>query len=289
MRGFDKKLALVLLVLILFGVSACSTSMTYTTHPQTLEPGEMQGSVAMQGGVNTNVLTEFQELVDLSRERIDETQSEGGTLTEREYRQAIDAGLALMLFKPTVASELHMRVGVVEGIDAGLRYNGSNIKADVKGRIWQSNNEKNVLSVMAGVGRQTIELPTPIKYITLSEFSRTDADVALMYGAEPLDFLKTYIGPRAVYSWVSAEPIISDDLMAVAPESIREMSPANYFQDENILYVGGTGGVMLGYDWIWLSLEATVMYMNFEPTVIEQPRDLSGWQISPVAGLMFEF
>jgi hypothetical protein len=31
------------------------------------------------------------------------------------------------------------------------------------------------------------------------------------------------------------------------------------------------------------------MYMNFEPTVIEQPRDLSGWQISPVAGLMFEF
>jgi hypothetical protein len=263
--------------------------MTNTTHPQTLEPGEMQGSVAMQGGVNTNVLSEFQQLVDVSKERIDETKSEGGTLSEREYRQAIDAGLALMLFKPSVSPELHMRVGIVDGIDAGMRYNGSNIKADVKGRLWQSSDEKNVLSVMAGVGRQTIELPTPIKYITLSEFSRTDADVALMFGAEPLKYLKTYFGPRMIYSWISAEPIISDDLMAVAPEDIRSISPANYFQDENILYVGGTGGVMLGYDWVWLSLEATVMYMEFAPTVIEEERDLSGLQISPVASLMFEF
>jgi hypothetical protein len=289
MRQATQKLALLLVVLTFGAVSACSTSMTYTTHPQTLEPGEVQGSVAMQGGVNTNVLTEFQQLVDVSKERIDETQREGGTLSEKEYRQAIDAGLALMLFKPSVASELHMRVGIIEGIDAGLRYNGSNIKADVKARVWQSGNENHVMSVMAGVGRQTIELPTPIKYITLTEFSRTDADLALMYGAEPLDFLKTYIGPRMIYSWVSAEPIISDDLLAIAPENIRAVSPANYFQDENILHVGATGGVMLGYEWIWLSLEATVMYMDFEPTVIDQPRDLSGFQISPVAGLMFEF
>lgn len=285
----DKKFALMVLVLTLFGASACTTSMTYTTHPQTLEPGEMQASLAMQASANTNVLSELKESIDASKARIQEANDNDSTLSEEEYRQSLDAGLAFMMFKPAFATEFAARVGIVEGVDAGLRYNGANIKADVKGRLWQSADERSVVSVMGGVGRQTIDLPFKLKYLTLTEFKRTDADLALMYGAEPLEFLKTYVGPRMIYSWVGAEPLISNDLLAVAPASFREKSPSKYFQNENILYVGGTGGVMLGYKWIWLSLEATVMYMDFQPTVVDQPRDLSGWQIAPVAGLMFEF
>lgn len=281
------RLALLALVTIL--APACTTSMTYLTTPQTLEPGEMQAAVGVQGDANTNVLTEFQEAFDASKERVEQAENASGQLTEREYREAIDAALAMMLFRPGVATELAARVGVSDGLDAGIRYNGANVKADVKARIWQSPDEKNVLSVMIGVGQQTIELPKPVKYFTLTEFSRTDADLSVMYGAEPWKFLRAYVGPRMIYSWVSAEPVIDEDLMAIAPDKYADMSPDKYFQDETILYLGGTAGLMAGYEWIWVTVEATVMYMNFQPQILGEARDLSGVQLSPVAGLMVEF
>lgn len=276
-------------VLVALVASGCTTSMTYTTHPQTLEPGEWQGAIAMQASANTNVVTEIQESVEATKDRIAAANDEGGTLTEAEYRQALDAGLTFMMFKPTFATEFAARVGVYEGFDVGVRYNGANLKGDIKARIWQSEDEKNVVSVMAGVGRQTIDLPFKLSYLTLTEFKRTDADLALMFGAEPFKFLRFYAGPRMIFSWVSAEPLIDDQLLAVAPDKYRDMGPHKYFNDETILYTGATTGLMVGYDFIWVNLELTGMYMAFQPTILEQSRDLSGVQFAPVAGLMLEF
>ncbi|QDG51764.1 hypothetical protein FIV42_13705 [Persicimonas caeni] len=270
-------------------LAGCTTSMTYTTHPQTLEPGEWQGSVAMQGSANTNVITEYQESVNLAKERIKNANEQGSTLSEREYRQALDSALAFMLFKPAFATEFAARVGVVEGIDVGVRYNGASFKGDVKGRLWQSADERRVLSVMAGVGRQTIDLPFKLKYLTLTEFKRTDADLALMFGMEPFSFLRFYAGPRMIVSWVSAEPVIDPELLDVAPSEYADYAPVKYFQDETIVYGGATTGIMLGYEWIWVNLELTGMYMAFTPTVLEETRNLSGFQLAPVAGVMLEF
>lgn len=269
--------------------SACSTSMTYMTTPQTLEPGQMQASVAMQGDANTNVISTYSDALDVAKQRIKDSNDQGSQLTEEQYRTALDAALATMLFKPGIASELAFRVGVSEGLDAGIRYNGASVKADVKARIWQSPNRKSVLSLLAGVGQQTIDLPTPVQYVTLTNFSRTDADLALMFGGQPWSFLRAYVGPRMIYSWISAQPSVDQDLQAVAPDKYANMDPSQYFSDETILYLGGTAGVMAGYKWIWVTLEATVMYMDFTPKVLDQRRDLSGVQLAPVAGLMVEF
>ncbi len=276
---------------VLVGVlaSACSTSMTYMTTPQTLEPGQMQASVAMQGDANTNVVSTFSDALDVAKQRIKNSNEQSSKLTEEQYRTAVDAALAGMLFKPGIATELAFRVGVADGLDAGIRYNGASVKADVKARIWQTPDKKSVLSILAGVGQQTIDLPKPVEYLTLTNFSRTDADVALMFGSQPSSFLRAYIGPRMIYSWIKAEPVIDQSLLDVAPDKYAKMDPSQYFGDETILYLGGTGGLMAGYKWIWVTVEATVMYMDFTPKVLGQRRDLSGVQISPVAGLMVEF
>ncbi len=278
-----------LLVAMTLVVSGCSTSMTYTTHPQTLEPGEWQGSVAMQGSANTNVITEFQDAADLAKKRIEDANNESATLTEEEYRQVFDSFLAYMMFKPAFATEFAARVGVFEGVDVGMRYNGAAFKGDVKLRLFQSQDERNVVSVMAGVGRQTIELPFKLEYVTLTEFERTDADLAVMWGMEPFSFLRFYAGPRMIFSWVSAIPKIDQELLDVAPAEYQDYAPTKYFNDETIVYAGATTGLMLGYDWIWANLELTGMYMAFQPTIIDQTRDLSGFQLAPVAGLMLEF
>lgn len=185
--------------------------------------------------------------------------------------------------------EAALRVGIIDGLDAGIRYNGASTKIDVKKRLWQTPDGNQALSVTAGVGRQTVDVPSFVDYLTLSEFKRWDADFALMYGAQPYDFLRLYVGPRLMHSWVTVEPKLDEDLRAVIPDEYQDLEPSQYFEDENILHVGGTAGLMVGYEWIWATIEVTTMYMLFEPTVLEEKRDLSGVTLAPVAGLTFEF
>lgn len=265
--------------------SACTTSMTYGTHPETLDPGEVQGAVMMQTDVSTGPVTQARQTANASKERIENDEP----FTEEEFREALDTAVSWFLFKPTVATEASMRVGVVDGLDAGIRYNGATTKMDVKGRLWQSADEKHVLSLTGGAGRQSSAGPSIVENITLREYSRWDADIALMYGAEPFEFLRAYIGPRFVYSWMTVEPKLDEKFRDLIPEEYKNYDPGQFLQDENLAYIGGTAGVMLGYKWIWATLEATVMHMSFEPTIIDQKRDLSGWLIAPVAGLMIEY
>lgn len=54
--------------------SGCTTSMSYATQPQTLEPGEVQGTAMMQVSANTNIITESEEALDAARANIEQAQ-----------------------------------------------------------------------------------------------------------------------------------------------------------------------------------------------------------------------
>lgn len=278
-------------LMTLFGLVAlllstgCATSMTYSTFPQTLEPGDVSGGVAGQLTLNSTVIEKG--INSLKIAEYHRTHSED--LTEAEYRELLDTVIAFALFRPTLVTELAMRVGVWDGVDVGVRYNGSTTKGDAKIRLWQSDNRESVISLTAGLGHASGLGPKNLKYITWQEFSSLDAEISLMYGYEQSDFFRFYAGPRLIQSWMTVEPLISPELEEQIPEEYQAYRPDQFYRDEDILYLGGTIGTMVGYKWIWLHLEATFMYTFFDPLVVDKKRNLSGLTIAPVAGISVEF
>lgn len=283
--GYNVASLLIILTLTVLG-AGCSTSTTYMTHPKTLEPGEMQGSYAVQGDLNTAIITETVDAARANQETIDEEY--GGDVSEEQFREILDAAVAWALLRPSMSQEMSVRAGIVDGLDAGVRYTGTLLKGDVKGRLWQSEDEESALSLTVGGARQAGFLPSYLEYMSMSEFSRWDLDVSLMYGGQPLDFLRTFIGPRAIHSWIDAEPKLSQAVRDDIPEEFEDLEPSQYFHDENMFMLGGTGGLMIGSDPVWLVLETTVMHSNFKPTVLGDRRDMSGWVIAPTGGLLVE-
>lgn len=280
------RLAPIFGMLALLAATGCATSMSYSTYPQPLEPGEVSGSVAGQLTLNSAIIDTTLNSLEIATDYAVDHNEE---LTEAEYRDLLDTLVTYALFRPAVNPEVAMRVGVWDGIDVGLRYNMSMYKGDAKVRVWESDDKESVVSVSAGLGRAGGLGPSSLKYITWSEFSRLDLDVAVMYGHQPSEYFRVYGGPRMLHSWLTVEPVISPELEALIPEEYQQYRPDQYFQDENILYLGGTAGLMVGYDWIWVHLEATVMYTFFNPMIIDTRRDLSGVTVAPVAGISVEF
>lgn len=272
-------------LLALLGTSGCATSMSYNTYPRPLEPGDVSGSLAGQLTLNSVVIDKAINSLKIADFRTGNSDD----LSEAEYRDLMDTVVAFALFRPSVVGEVAMRVGVWDGIDVGLRYNSGVAKGDAKIRLWESDDKKSVVSVTAGVGHGGGLGPKSIKYITWQEFSRLDAELSVMYGRDFSKYFRAYAGPRMIYSWLSVEPVISPELEEQIPNEYKDYRPDQFFQNENIAYLGGTAGIMLGFEWIWLHLEATVMYTFFEPVIVDETRNLNGVSVAPVAGISVEF
>lgn len=279
------RLGALLSLIVLLTTTGCATSMTYSTFPRPLEPGDVAGSLAGQLTLNSTVIDKA-----INTLRIAEYHSTNAEeLTEAEYRELFDTLVAFALFRPAITPEVAMRVGVWDGIDVGIRYNMSVFKGDAKVRLWESEDTKSVVSVTAGVGYAGSLGPKGLEYITWQKFSRLDAEISLMYGHEPSDYIRVYAGPRVIQTWLTVEPLISEELEEALPEEFEDYRPDQFYRNENILYVGGTVGAMLGYQWIWLHLEATIMYTHFNPVIVDKKRNLSGITLAPAVGLSVEF
>ncbi len=272
--------------LLLFG---CQTSTTQMTSPRALEPLHPEITVNLQGGVSASVLEDAEALSD---SLVDEAQS-GEPLTEDEARELLDAALRLALFQPSVAPEAIVRLGIsdapLEGIDVGVRYNGALIKGDIKWQLWGPEDGHQALALFAGYAHHVSVASSLIEFASLSDFSRSDVDVGLSYGLEFGDFGGFYIGPRFLYSWTDVTPKLADEVREQLPPEIRDQDPSQYFEDEQIMFVGGTTALMLGYSAIFVVVEASVFKTIFEPTVLGEKKDLGGVFVAPSVGLMTTF
>src|SRR5690554_2574468 len=192
-------------IFALLTCAGCATSMSYSTSPQTLEPGEVSGGIEGQFSLNTTVVDKGIDTLKIAGYYA----TDSDDLTEEEYRELLDAVVAYALFRPSVAGEVAMRVGVFEGADVGIRYNASILKGDAKVRVWQSPDESSVVSVTAGIGQGGSLGPSNLKYITWQEFNRLDAELSIMYGYEEADFFRVYAGPRLIHTWLTVDPVLS--------------------------------------------------------------------------------
>ena len=281
-------LVVALLAFLTCLVVGCSTSMTHGSGAHTLDQGEVRGAITTQGDFHTNVVSTTLDNAQNLSDRIQEENSDE-PLSEEEFRDLLDASVAWALFRPGYTPETYIRVGLIEQLDFGLRYNGVTLKGDFKYEIAEWSDGTQAVSIDVGLGRQFSPAPSAVELVTLSEWSRTDLDVLALYGIEFEPFGRFWIGPRMIQSWISVQAKLDGALRERVPTEYEDLDPGQFFRDETITYIGGTTGVMAGYKYVYALLELTVMHSRFTPLVVDQERNMSGVSIAPNLGVVFEF
>lgn len=267
---------------------ACQTSMTQMTSARALKPLHFEAAVNMSGSFNSSIVNNSidagETLVNAAKE---DTTTE---VSEEDLRKILDGTIAWLLFRPSATPELIARMGVydgiLEGIDVGVRYNGALIKGDAKLQVWESADGSQAIAIDAGYAYHLGVVGSIFEFLTLTEFKRSDIDASVMWSWEHPDILKIYASPRFIASHVATEPKLPDFVREKLPADVAAYNPAQYFQDEWMVHYGATAGLLVGYKYVFLSLELTAMYVQFKPKIINQRRDYSGVVIAPAIGLV---
>jgi hypothetical protein len=275
-----------LIPLLLMSVG-CATSMTHMTTPQALEPGEWEVSGAWTGHLNSVAFMKSLESgVDLWASVNTGASPE---LSEQELRRLLDTGLAWAFFRPGTGFELAGRVGLTdklaEGLDLGLRTDFSTFKTDLKLQAWESADGHFAGAVHLAYGYQPGLMTSWVEWLSLTNFSRHDLDLAGTWGWTPNESFSLWWGPRVMRSWISADPKLHGAIEDNLPAALDDYNPSAVLGDEAITYLGTTNGMRLGRGHVYVLAELSMFWMSFHPTVLGRIRGMNGLVLAPDVAL----
>ncbi len=267
--------------------SGCATSVSTQQTARTLAPGHVQVAVAGAVPVHTSAVAKVIDAASSLGDRFEQAEETGNAISERDQREAFETSLALLLFTPGVSTEFMGRIGVVDNVDVGLRYAGSLLKTDAKWQLLGKPGEPEValnLGYAYHFGFAASALKSAyslLDYTGLSDYSRHDLDAGVIASRSWGDWLELYFAGRTIVSFVGLDGDIEKVETTLGVDSTD--------LDSRIVYAGGTAGIMLGYKYLFLNAELTVMKVVFEPNIMGQATDLGGWLVSPLLGLNGRF
>jgi hypothetical protein len=268
--------------------SACTTSLTQGQTARALAPGKVELALSGSIPVSTRFASEVADVARASAARLQDADNADRPLTEQEQREALEAGLALALFHPAVVTELGGRVGIVDRFDVGLKYAGTLLKADGKYQFATSDDGGPDLAVALGLthhlgyGASVLEPAYALlDFVSLSDYSRHDVELSLLASGEWDEIIALYGGIRYMASFISLD---ADIERVETASGIPHSSLSSTFH-----YAGVTGGLRVGYKYLYATLELTVMRVFAKPVVFGETRDLGGFIVSPSFGLLARF
>jgi len=209
------------------------------------------------------------------------------SVTSDEKWQVFDAGMQLLLNPPSFGYHLRLAYVPVERLEVSLRYTGSALRLASRYQLLDRASAPFDLSAGIGISRFTYVIPflDKIPVLKLDDFTRWQIDVPLLIGMQN-DWFRAWVGPRFVATFF--DTALHLDLVVEDPV-LASMSGTAY-------YVGGQGGLGVGYRWLFVAFELTITRVvgsaRFDaPAITDEPVrtvDLSGFVIYPSFGLMGE-
>jgi hypothetical protein len=267
-----QKRALALLVL----VGGCSTALS------TMQPADTlpKGGVHVSGGMDIDIpVTRAIEVISTAKD-LGEKYSDNANYmpTEEEKQDAFTAALGLALSQPGVQHDLMLRYGVVTDFDAGFRWTTSGVHLDGKFQFLHQATEDWDGAISVGFGYHLFDglLFDVLEYLQIDDFSRYDIAVPVIFG-------------RRIQEWGRFWTGVKYDIAFVHIDAKLENVDETLTVDDKVHYFGGFAGFGVGYKWVHLFAELTVMNMWSKPTVLGRERDIGGIIVVPSFGLMGRF
>jgi len=266
---------------------ACTTSLTNLSDPHALRPGHLEVTLAGQGTANSVVLSKsWDGGAALYQQAFGDQKLQLAALTDPAV---VDTGVAWALFAPRIDPELQLRCGTpsgpLPGADIGLRISPSVAKLDGKLQLLGSDDGRHALALQAGYAMQHGGPHKQVEWLTLVEFGRQDFDLMASYGWRWPNLFEGYLGPRALFSLVTAKRRLEADLVDELPAEMSQFNPAQLFRDTWLYQAGGTAGIKAGYKYVFIRLELNAFYMWFRPIVLGQQRVFDGVVVAPSVAL----
>lgn len=209
-------------------------------------------------------------------------------LTEEEIERLYRAGTSLTLNPPSVTPHVGVAFTVVDNLEVGLRYATSSLRLAGRYQFLKKQDHGVDATVGLGVGYFLFGLPlSGLPVLNLDDFSRFQLDVPLLFGTHGT-WYRVWGGPRFMYTHFGTELNLEiPDTYGFGKIELASVSG-------NGFYVGGQGGVAVGYKYVFLGFELTlvelIMRGRFE--VLNKPvrdLDVDSFIVYPTIGLMGEF
>jgi hypothetical protein len=245
--------------------------------------GTWSAAAGFEGSIPTGTLG---DLVDTGR-TLGAKASRGQALSSNEKWQVFDAGLQLLLGPPSFGYHFMAAYVPRERLEVSLRYAGSALRLATRYQLLYRETAPFDMNIGLGVARFSYGIPmgSYIPVLKIDNFSRWQLDIPLLIGTQNRWF-RAWTGPRFLATFFDAGMRIESSAQTLG----ASISGSAYF-------VGGQGGLGVGYRWLFVAFELTVAEMlgsahASAPGITDAPTrelELRGLVIYPSVGLMGEF
>lgn len=262
--------------------AGCGTTLSTLQPAEPMRPGHVQA----QGAFDVNVpASRVIDAVDTAATLTDRYASDSNYRpTDAEQKQALASAVGLGLSSPGVNPDLMLRVGIFRNFDAGIRWSALNAHIDGKYRFLQTkeansddpNDDPGFQgSVSLGLSKTLYSgfVFDALEFLQIDDYSRWNLELPVIFGSRMGDFGHVWFGPKYVYSHYSVDASLKN--VGIVPET-----------SGSIHHLGAFGGAGLGYKYVFVFLELTIMNMFAKPEIFGQKTDLGGIVVVPSLGLM---
>jgi hypothetical protein len=211
------------------------------------------------------------------------------SLSDSERRQVIEAGANLAIDPPAAVMHAGLAYVPITGWELALRWSNGAWRAGFRHQFLTQEQHGLDLTAGLGISRFSYEFPIHdfINIIRLDDFTRWSLDVPLLVGKHA-EWYRLWAGPRLVFARYDSAMTLSLPAAGGTPSEVVAASVGG-----NATFVGGQGGVALGYRHIFLGLELTIVrlisHAHLDLAGQSQDADLGGLIIYPGIALMGEF
>lgn len=259
--------------------SGCATSLSTNQPAHVPEQGHFQTELGFDVSVPT---TSADKIIDAAQEL--EEVAATRPLTEAEKAAIVDGAAYLTLNPPSVSPHAGVFFAPLQNWEAGVRVTGGHVRLSGRHQFLHQAEHGFDLSAGLGAGVSFAEPPVDqvLETMAIDQFSRWTLDVPLSIGQKE-DWFRWWGGPRLVFSRTGQR--ISLNLPNETPVQGRV--------DGWQLYTGVTAGLAMGYDWIFMGPELTVVGLvgNADVTGLNiiESTDVSSFVVHPSFAVMMEF
>lgn len=274
------------LLLALAPLSACAATLSTFQPAHVPETGHVGAEVGWDVSAPLGTISRvFDAAETLS------TAANQKTLTQAERFQLVEAGANLALVPPGVVMHAGLAFVPTARLEVGLRWSTGTWRLGARYQLLDQ--EKNGIDLTAGLGVSRFKYSFPIdissleKVVKLDDFVRWSIDFPLLIGTHGT-WYRLWTGPRILLSRFDTAIGLALPATANTP---AEMVMASV--DGTAAFVGGQGGVALGYKHLFVVFELTIVQListgHLTLAGQRQDVDLGGLVIYPGIGLMGEF
>jgi hypothetical protein len=231
-------------LLVAAAALGCAPALS-TFQPAHVAPA---GHALAEGGLEVAIPTgSILDGLDTAKNLAQRAQN-GERLTDQQKLQILDSGVNLVVNSPSVGPHLGIAYTLIDRVEANLRFAGHAFRFGGRYQVLKRASGPFDMTVGLGVSRFSYEFPISdqIPVLKLDDFSRWQVDVPVLIGTS-YDFLRVWIGPKLLLTWFETQ------LTLQIPDDV---TVARF--DGHATYLGGQGGLAVGYKHAFLAIELTI-------------------------------